>query len=468
MAQTKAGLLLIDFGVERTLAFQLKKLIESFVGCTGQLQLDCTELSHPSLHDADLASAAAPLRPDVIFLVLSPDPEKQFITLFNSVKRSLSDTPILVVMDAGDADQMFSLVEIGATSVITPPLKAIDVFPRICRLFAQPCPEQALTESLKEKIGLRQLLGESPVFIAEIKKIPVIAKCDAGVLISGETGTGKELCARAIHYLGPRAHKPFIPVNCGAIPGELVENELFGHERGAFTGASNPQPGLIHEADGGTLFLDEIDCLPLLAQVKLLRFLQEKEYRRLGSTKTHRADVRLIAATNSALENAVVDGRLRQDLYFRLNVVPIHLPPLRNRQEDIPLLARHFLEKYSREFGRGEMDFSLDAIKSLLFYDWPGNVRELEYVIERAVVLSEEKTIRSTELSLPQKNPDNAQESFKAAKSRIVSEFEKSYVQGLLLSYHGNISKSAQAAQKDRRAFFHLVRKHRIDVQRFK
>jgi two-component system response regulator GlrR len=185
-----------------------------------------------------------------------------------------------------------------------------------------------------------------------------VAQTDAKVLISGETGTGKEICARTIHYLSPRARKPFVPVNCGAIPMDLVENELFGHVRGAFTGASTTRPGLIHEAEGGTLFLDEVDSLPPIAQVKLLRFLQEGQYRPLGSTTTLGADVRVIAASNADLEAALQSGKLRQDLYYRLNTIALTLPPLRERLEDITILARHFLAKYATEFKRPSKDFS--------------------------------------------------------------------------------------------------------------
>src|SRR5262249_30700623 len=195
---------------------------------------------------------------------------------------------------------------------------------------------------LKWTLGLEKMIGESRVFRGEIEKIPRLSRCDASVLITGETGTGNELCASAIHYLSRRAEYPFVPVNCGAIPVELMENELFGHDRGAYTGADRSQTGVIGEANGGTLFLDEIDCLPATAQVKLLRFLQKKEYRPLGSLKTSQADIRVVAASNTDLHEAIKSGRLRQDLYYRLNVLSLHLPPLRERREDIPVLSRHF------------------------------------------------------------------------------------------------------------------------------
>ena len=339
---------------------------------------------------------------------------------------------------------------------------------RVLRLRQHPAEEEALPQPSEEKSGLPQLLGESPAFLAEIRKIPLLAQCDVNVLISGETGTGKELCARAIHYLSPRAGRPFIAVNCGAIPVELVENELFGHERGAFTDASTAQGGLIHEAEGGTLFLDEIACLPLLAQVKLLRFLQDKEYRRLGSTKTQQGDVRVVAAMNIDLEEAVREGKLRQDLYYRLNIIPLVLPPLRERREDIPLLARYFLAKYAAKLNKDVTDCSPDVMQLLVLYEWPGNVRELEHTIERAVVLSEQAVIHKADIILPRVAAAAHQDSFQEAKAKVIARFERTYIQGLLLAHQGNITKAARAAQKNRRAFWQLMRKHLLDAHSFK
>ncbi|MGH9936451.1 MAG: sigma-54 interaction domain-containing protein [Blastocatellia bacterium] len=336
-------------------------------------------------------------------------------------------------------------------------------------------PETGLSRSLeyrlKERLGLKQLIGESGAFREAVSKIPLIAQCDATVLISGETGTGKELCARAVHYLSPRARHAFVPINCGAIPTELVENELFGHQRGAFTGASNSQPGLIREADGGTLFLDEIDALPLQAQVKLLRFLQEKEYRPLGATGTRKADVRVIAASNTDFDQAVRSGKLRQDLFYRLNVIPLKIPPLRERREDIPLLSRHFLARYTAEFSKAPRRFSQEALLQLELYAWPGNVRELEHSIARAVALSERDVIESGDLGLPQLLQSKAeprQLSFREAKAKLIAQFEVQYIQELLAAHQGNISKAARAARKNRRVFWQLIRKYGIEVQNFK
>jgi len=320
--------------------------------------------------------------------------------------------------------------------------------------------------SLKDRLGLKQFIGESGVLMQEVAKIPKLAQCDATVLITGETGTGKEMVARAIHYLSPRAKQPFIPINCGAIPVELMENELFGHEAGAFTGAISAIPGMIHDADGGSLFLDEIDSLTPAAQVKVLRFLQDKEYRPLGSRKVCQADVRIIAASNVNFDEAVRLGRFRADLYYRLSVLPICLPPLRRRKEDIPLLARHLLAKYSPESAEAIKLFSPAALEKLICYDWPGNVRELENVIQRAAILSTHGSITSEDICLPASAPAPSEASFQSLKARAVAEFEVSYIRQLLATSGGNITKAASSAKKNRRAFWQLMRKHRISPSR--
>ena len=275
------------------------------------------------------------------------------------------------------------------------------------------------------------------------------------------------MVARAIHYLSPQANKPFVPVHCGAIPAELAENELFGHEQGAFTGAHSRQLGLIQEADEGTIFLDDVDCLPLSVQMKLLRFLQEKEYRLLGSTQTQTAHVRVITASNTSLAAKVAAGDFRQDLYYRLKVVAFELLPLRQRPEDIIPLAHHFRAKYAIEFDKHVRGFSEAALQALCAHDWPGNVRELENVIAGAVVLCNKAVLTQEDLDLGHHAQDT-QKSYQQAKKKVVDEFEKRYVQSLLALHQGNISKAASAAQKNRRAFWELIRKHNIDAQRFK
>lgn len=324
-----------------------------------------------------------------------------------------------------------------------------------------------LLDSLTKKLGLQQLIGQHDLFVSEISKIPLVARSDASVLISGETGTGKEMVARAVHYLSPRASKPFVPINCGAIPVELFENELFGHERGAFTGADGPRDGLIHEAEGGTLFLDEVNCMPLFAQVKLLRFLQSKEYRRLGSTKSLKGDVRILAASNADLEAELAAETLRRDLYYRLNVVPIVLPPLRARGNDILILARHFLAQYAVKLNNPVADFSPEAEQKLLLYSWPGNVRELEHVIERTLILCTEKIIQAAHIVLPDEI-NSSQLSFQELKAHVIAQWEITFIESLLTVYRGNVTKAAEAARKERRTFWGLIRKNNIDVRKFK
>jgi len=405
--------------------------------------------------------------PLLILLALPRVPSSCLDSLFQILGPAASSSLILVAVDA-DQEELLELVRPGIADFIVSPLRDSEVLVRIRRLLSQSSQTRKTQQALTEKFGLQQLIGQSPVFLAETSKIPVIAKSDISVLIAGETGTGKEVVGRSIHYLSPRASRPFVPINCGAIPVELLENELFGHDRGAFTGASGSRAGLIQEADKGTLFLDEVDSLPLLAQVKLLRFLQSKEFRPLGSTKSLKADVRIIAASNANLEQAVATGALRRDLYYRLNVVPLVLPPLRERSRDIILLAHHFLAEYAARLNSPALDFSPEAERKLLLYSWPGNVRELEHVIERVVVLCTQKTISEDQITFSNENDQLSRLSFREMKANVISQFEQTYIQNLLIAYKGNISQAAQAAQKERRTFWELVRKHKIDVQKFK
>jgi two-component system response regulator GlrR len=406
--------------------------------------------------------------PDVIFLIMTKTISEAVLTMIRNINSDTKRIPIIAVLEDSEPSDMVEFFRIGITDFITPPFRDVDVMPRVWKLTEHIRKEESLTGRLKRTLGLNQLVGESPLFMAELEKIPLIARCDSSVLISGETGTGKEMFARAIHYLGPRAGKPFIPVNCGAIPTELIENELFGHTKGAFTSAATAQDGIISEVDGGTLFLDEIDCLSLSAQVKLLRFLQEKEYRQLGSAKTMRADVRVVAATNIDLEEALQRGGFRKDLYYRLNIIPLTLPPLRERNEDTPLLARHFVDQYALEF-RKEIDgITPEAMQKMLLYDWPGNVRELQNVIERAVVFSSGRILQKDDINLPQTEASPAVGPLQQAKARVIMEFEKKYIHNLLAVHRGNITHAARTAGKNRRAFWELVRKYQIDVESFK
>lgn len=310
--------------------------------------------------------------------------------------------------------------------------------------------------------------------------LPVIAGSDANVLIVGETGTGKEICAQALHYLSRRSAGPWVAVNCAAVPVELIESELFGHVRGAFTTANSSRHGLVREAEGGTMFLDDVDCLPLLAQGKLLRFLQQQEYRPVGSNTTLRSDVRVIAASNRNLRLMARQNAFRQDLYFRLNVLPISLPALRERAEDIPVLAQHFLVQLEAHHGSGpRRHLAPDALHKLMSHHWPGNVRELRHVMERSLLLASGHEIRARDIAIDPdldldqaadcagQTSDPANESFQSAKKRVVDDFERRYIEALLAQHHGNLTHAASSAKKNRRAFFELVRKHHIDTRRF-
>ncbi|MET0622921.1 MAG: sigma-54 dependent transcriptional regulator [Pyrinomonadaceae bacterium] len=461
----------LDFHPEGGLAQTLAALLEDNLGPEVSLVRRSADIDKPPARAyPSLTSDDERQRPALLILVLSQSQLARAGELLAPAAWGRAERPpVLAVVEAAAPEEMFELLKHGVLDFITPPLKALDILPRIWRALKHARERRTVEHAIKERLGSRQLIGQSPALLAETKKIPLIAGCEASVLISGETGTGKELCARAIHYLGPRAEHPFVPVNCGAIPVELVENELFGHERGAYTDAFKTQPGLVRVADGGTLFLDEVDCLPLLAQVKLLRFLQEKEYTPLGSTQARSADVRVIAASNAKTSEAVSAGRLRRDLFYRLNTIPLTLPPLRDRAEDIPMLVRHFLVTHSARLGKSGVGFSDDAMRVLNGYDWPGNVRELEHVVERALVLSERAEITAADLALNGGGDDAPPpKTFREAKSRFVTQFERSYIQELLMTHQGNITSAARTARKNRRAFWQLIRKHGIDVQSFK
>jgi DNA-binding NtrC family response regulator len=464
----EAKIFLFDLNPSSDVGNTLAATLKSFRNSRVQLNRESLIESESQICDAELCSNISHNNSDLMFMVISPGQMEQNRAFFQYISNELMDLPIVLVSEDCDSKEMFSLLELGAADFITPPFKENDILPRLWHLLEHKRQTQTTNHKLAEKLGLKQLIGQSPAFLEEVKKVPIVAKCDASVLISGETGTGKEMYARAIHYLSPRSSKPFIPFNCGAVPTDLMENELFGHVQGAFTGASTLQPGLIREANSGTMFLDDIDCLPLLSQVKLLRFLQEKEYRQLGSTKMCQADVRVIAATNIDLEKAVKEGKLRQDLYYRLNIIPITLPSLRERREDIPELVHHFLEKYAIEFNKEVSDISSEALQILMLHDWPGNVRELEHVTERAVLFSEHNVIGEMDIMLSQKKGQAGKVSFQEAKTQVINKFEKNYIEAQLIAFQGNITRAAKAAQKNRRAFWQLIRKHEINVNTFK
>ncbi|MEM4407416.1 MAG: sigma-54 dependent transcriptional regulator [Candidatus Caldarchaeum sp.] len=302
------------------------------------------------------------------------------------VKARMPHIPVLMVTAFGTIPQAVEAIRAGAVNYITKPFDLQQVKKEVA-YWLKHTPNRAVASS-KPTTGDRFVVAESPRMVEVMGLVRKIADTTVNVLITGESGTGKEVIAKEIHRLSRRRDKPFIPVSCAAIPETLLESELFGHEKGAFTGADHARPGRFELADGGTLFLDEIGEVPLSIQVKLLRVLQEREVERLGATSSVKVDVRLIAATNKDLSEAVARGEFRQDLYYRLQVLHIELPPLRERPEDIKPLILHFLSLYAPPNGSAMKNVSEDALAILLRYPWPGNVRELENVVERAVVLS--------------------------------------------------------------------------------
>jgi DNA-binding NtrC family response regulator len=323
---------------------------------------------------------------------------------------------------------------------------------------------------------MAKLIGSAPVFRKAIEQIPAVAGSDITVLISGESGTGKELVARAIHYLSERDAYPFVAVNCGSLPDTLLEDELFGHERGAFTSAHLRREGLIAQADRGTLFLDEVDTLAAKGQVDLLRVLEDKRFRAIGSSLEQEVDVRIVAAANTPLDQLLRSGSFRADLYYRLRTFSINLPPLRDRKEDIPVLVAHFLQKHA-PLDKRTLQVSPNAYAALLSWNWPGNIRELESAVVRGIHLCRTDWIEVEDLGL-QPNIGKASagarptpsklDSFRAMKRETIKVFEKEYLVRLIAEHQGNVTHAARAAGKERRDLGKLLKRHGLDPKSFR
>jgi Nif-specific regulatory protein len=325
-----------------------------------------------------------------------------------------------------------------------------------------------LRGELKERYEFSNIIGTTGPMKQVYEQIVQVAHTNTTVLIRGESGTGKELIAHALHYNSTRAKRPFVKVSCAALPDSLIESELFGYERGAFTGAHARKKGRFELAEGGTLFLDEIGDINLPTQVKLLRVLQEREFERVGGTETIRANVRLITATNKDLEQAIADAQFREDLYYRLNVFTIFVPPLRERKSDLLLLADHFLQKYAKEHGRDIRRISTPAIDMLTSYHWPGNVRELENVIERAVLICDGAVIHGHHLP-PTLQTAQASGTFtRLSLEESIAAYEKDLIQDGLKTARGNRAKAARLLGTTERIFNYKVRKYAVDVDRFR
>ncbi len=318
----------------------------------------------------------------------------------------------------------------------------------------------------------RNIIGNSPAFLEVLNKVKKISTCDVPVLIDGETGTGKELIAKAIHYLSWRKDGPFIATNCGALPDQLIENELFGHDKGAYTDAYQSNDGLIAQAEGGTLFLDEIETLTHKGQIVLLRFLDGMEYRPLGCNKSKTANIRVVIATNQNISEMVEKGQFRKDLFFRINIMNIQLPPLRDRSGDLKILAQHFIRLYQIQYDQPKRKLDPNTLEELKYYDWPGNVRELENILHREFLLANTNTVYIEQVESARQERRNKKidrrlqnslsEPMVTAKKKLVSDFEQHYLCSALQRAQGNISEAARLAGKERRSFTRLLEKHHL------
>jgi DNA-binding NtrC family response regulator len=385
------------------------------------------------------------------------------------LKSGWSPTPVLGLLCTGKdtPTEVPQAILNDLDDFFTCPIRDIDVYARVQRFLRGKRETSATSQAVEtqDDCHVEGLVGKSPPFLRVLQMVRSIAHADATVLIAGETGTGKELVARAIHYQSPRRDNPFIAVNCGALPDHLFENELFGHAKGAYTDASSPEKGLVAEADAGSLFLDEVDTLSTSAQVKLLRFLQNREYRPLGCSRSITANVRILAATNTDLRQQVQAKRFREDLYYRLNIITLYLPALRERPEDIPLLAEHFLRHYAPHCARMPPQLAAAAMRKLVAYPWPGNVRELESVLQRAVILAPSRVLQPEDIDLPfsGQRADPETESFKAVRARVIENFERMYLNTLLTAHHGNVSQAAKQAGEARRSLQRLLKKYGLN-----
>jgi two-component system, NtrC family, response regulator AtoC len=395
--------------------------------------------------------------------VLMPDVSGEQV--LEAVKKKAPDTPVLIMTAQPSVDDAVRFLKRGADDYLMKPFTQ-EVFQHRLRALLQRVSLTREVQALRASIqtsGETLVLGNSPALTEVLRRLPMTAQTDATVLIQGESGTGKEVIARRIHELSRRRSGRFVAVNCGALTDTLLESELFGYKRGAFTDAHKDTPGLAEEAEGGTLFLDEIGEVSPAVQVKLLRFLQSKEFKPLGSPRPQRADVRIVTATNRELKAMVDKGTFREDLFYRLNIVLITVPPLRERRGDIPLLATHFLNHWKKAYDKDVRGFSAEAMAELLAHDWPGNVRELENRVQQLVVLATGPLIQSAGLGgggAEQIVAFTSDGTFTEEKRRVVAEFEREYVRRAIERSHGNLSEAARTAGLDRKNFWVLAKKH--------
>ncbi len=406
-------------------------------------------------------------KPTVVTLDISlSEGGNQGIGLLKEITSRYPDTKAIMITGNDEKENALESLSLGAVDYYYKPIDIDElrvIIKRIIHIRNLEIEREKLLKKLSEKRSFEEIIGECPEMAKVFETVRKVATTDVTVLITGESGTGKELVARAIHSQSLRKDKPFVVVNCGAIPENLLESELFGYEKGAFTGAYRPKPGRFEMADEGTVFLDEIGELSPTLQVKILRFLQEHEIERVGGNKTIPLDIRVLAATNKDLEKETKGGSFREDLYYRLNVVNISLPPLRDRSSDVELLGNYFLYKYSDENGRRKKGFSQNAIKAIRGYSWPGNVRELQNRVERAVIMASKPLISAQDLGLVTSDVEPGL-SLKSARDNL----EKRLIKAALLRNSGNISRAAKELDVSRVTLHDLIKKHNINAEDYK
>jgi len=403
-------------------------------------------------------------------------PNLSGLDLLKAIKQAQKDVEVIIMTGHGTIEMAVEAVKAGAYDYLTKPFERLEDFTFVV---ANAVERRALRrraavleDALASKARFEGMIGQSAQMQAVYRLVETVSPSTATVLVCGDSGTGKELVAKAIHFRSPRKDRPFVAVNCSALAETLLESELFGHVKGAFTGAAGNKKGLFEAAHGGTIFLDEIGDIPPPTQVRLLRVLQEGEVKRVGGTDPISVDVRVIAATNVDLVKAKAEGRFREDLFYRINVITLTLPPLRDRPDDIPLLAQHFLKHYSERMGKKVETLSAEALGKLTAYAWPGNVRELENVIERAVVLTQGDAVGEEDLPpevrSPSERPGGGDRDatalnhlrFAEAKALSVRAFERRYLAAVIERANGNISQAALHAGMDRSNFRRLLKEH--------
>jgi DNA-binding NtrC family response regulator len=425
-------------------------VVDDDAGTLEVLQRNLVSQGYQVFTAGGVAEAARILEDNRIDLVITDlkMPKISGLDLVRHVRENFRDTEVMMITGYATIEGAVQAVKTGAEEYLSKPFTDEELFAAVersldklrTRRFGRASSEGALTQ-------IHGLTGQSPPILEVFDAVKKAASTSATVLISGESGTGKELVARAIHYSSPRVSAAFVPVNCGGIPEGLLESELFGHVKGAFTGASETRAGFFQTADGGTIFLDEISDTSLSMQTKLLRVLQNREITMVGSSRTRKVDVRILAATNKDLLGLVKKNIFRQDLFFRLNVISITIPPLRERGDDVLLLAQHFMRKYAREYSKTAPRFSDEALQALKNYDWPGNVRELENVIQRLIVMTDATRIEVPDL--PSLMRYSAQRG--AGFDRTLAAVETEYIRNVLASVGGNKTRAAQILGIDRK-----------------